>query len=115
MLGGDKRQSVEELESEIKKIQERQEKYGTQTEESLIIMERLQRRLDFARHKEAPKPILKGSTLLEDTIYLYGVDYMSTSDIKGYFERFTTNNDGEQLVVAWIDDSSCTVKFESTE
>ena len=37
----DRRQTAEDLEKEIKKIQERQEKFGTQTEESSFILERL--------------------------------------------------------------------------
>jgi Nuclear cap-binding protein subunit 3 len=50
---------------------------------------------------------------MPDQIYLYGVDYMSTFDIKTYFERFAS--DKEALVVGWINDSSCTVKFESAD
>lgn len=38
---------------------------------------------------------------------------MSTRDIVAYFERYASNK--EALVVAWINDSSCTVKFESEE
>lgn len=71
----------------------------------------LQRRLDFAKHKEAPKPIQSNSVILPQAIYLYGVDYMSTLDIKSYFERFATNKDA--LEVSWINDSSCKVVFES--
>jgi hypothetical protein len=74
---------------------------------------KLKRRLEFAKHKEAPKPIEKDSQILLDSIYLYGVDYMSTFDIKSYFERFAS--DKEALVVNWLNDSSCLVKFESEE
>jgi len=35
---------------------------------------------------------------------------MSTDDIKQYFERF-----GQSLDVKWINDSSCRVKFETTD
>lgn len=76
-------------------------------------MERLQRKLDFARHKEAPRPIEQGSTIMEDSIYFYGVDYMSTQDIKSYFERFASNI--EALELTWLNDSSCKIKFESTD
>lgn len=38
---------------------------------------------------------------------------MSTFDIKSYFERFATEKDA--LVVNWLNDSSCLVKFESEE
>ena len=76
-------------------------------------MERLQRKLDFARHKEPPRPIETESAIVTNKIYLYGVDYMSTMDIKQYFERFATSQDA--LTVAWLNDSSCTVQFESDE
>ena len=102
--------TVEDIELEIKKLQDRQQKFGNLTEESKIRLERLQRKLDFARHKEAPKPIENDAVMNPDTLYLYGVDYMSTDDIKGYFDRF-----GENKEVIWINDSSCRVKFESEE
>lgn len=109
----ERRQTAEEIEQEIKKLKDRVEKFGTQTPESMLVIERLQRKLDFARHKEAPKPIEKESVIEEDTLYLYGVDYMSTFDIKTYFERHASNKDS--LVVSWLNDSSCKVKFESVD
>jgi len=66
--------------------------------------------LEFARHKDAPKPIEKGSVIVPDALYVYGVDYMNTFEIKTYFERYST--DKEKIIVNWINDSSCTVKFE---
>jgi hypothetical protein len=78
-----------------------------------MIMEKLTRKLEFARHKDPPKPIEKGSTVLTDAIYLYGVDYMNTFEIKSYFERYST--DKEKIEVKWINDSSCTVKLESED
>ena len=59
---------------------------------------------------EAPKPIEPDSVFNEDTLYLYGVDYMSTDDIKAHFNSF-----GEEKNVTWINDSSCRVQFESAE
>jgi len=53
--------------------------------------------------------------LMEDALYLYGVDYMSTLDIKTYFERFSTGEELDSLIVKWINDSACTVKFETVE
>lgn len=99
------------MEQEIKKLQDRQAKFGLVTEESQRILNILQRRLDFAKHKEAPKPILSDSVVIPEGILLYGVDYMSTLDIKTYFERFASNKDS--LEVSWINDSSCKVIFES--
>ncbi len=78
-----------------------------------MIMEKLTRKLEFARHKDAPKPIEKGSTVIPDAIYLYGVDYMNTFEIKTYFERYST--DKEAIEVKWINDSSCTVKLENED
>ena len=79
-------------------------------------MERLQRKLEFAKHKEPPTPLPLGSEILEDTLYLYGVDYMSTFDIKAYLERYTlSGSDKDILEVKWINDSSCTINFENAE
>ena len=78
-------------------------------------MERLQRKLEFAKHKESPTPLPLGAEIVPDSLYLYGVDYMSTNDIKTYLERYTSAGDKEALEVRWINDSSCTVKFESAE
>jgi hypothetical protein len=38
---------------------------------------------------------------------------MSTFDIKTYFERFSS--DKEALVISWLNDSACKVKFESAD
>jgi hypothetical protein len=40
---------------------------------------------------------------------------MSTLDIKTYFERYTEGPNMESLVITWLNDSACTVKFESVE
>jgi hypothetical protein len=53
--------------------------------------------------------------IVPDALYLYGVDYMSTNDIKTYLERYTSAGDKEALEVRWINDSSCTIKFETAE
>ena len=79
----------------------------------MLILERLQRRLEFAKHKDPPKAIERGAVTTPDTLYLYGVDYMSTFDIKSYFERFASTRDA--VVVNWLNDSACLVKFESIE
>jgi len=97
-------ESVEEIEKEIKKLQEREARFGTAGEESKKHVERLQRKLDFAKHMEPPKPIEEGSTFNNDTLYLYGVDYMNTDNIKNHFNGF-----GEERNVTWINDSSCRV------
>jgi hypothetical protein len=76
-------------------------------------MEKLTRKLEFARHKDAPRPIEKGSAVIPDAIYVYGVDYMNTFEIKTYFERYSSGK--EAVEVKWINDSSCTVKLENEE
>jgi hypothetical protein len=42
-------------------------------------------------------------------LYLYGTDFMSTEDVQSYFERFG------KLDIKWINDSSCSIQFESDE
>lgn len=45
-----------------------------------------------------------------DTLYLYGTDFMSTRDIKFYIGTQFPN-----IQIQWINDSSCTILFESEE
>eukprot|EP00347_Sterkiella_histriomuscorum_P000683 403374902 len=106
--------SVEDLENEIKRLQDRQQKFGGDvTDEAQKRLEKLQRRLDFARHKEAPQPILSESEISPDTLYLYGVDYMSTDDIQSYIGDQFGGESGVQIT--WINDSSCRIKFENEQ
>ena len=85
-----------------------------------------------------PAPIQFDSIILEDSLYLYGVDYMSNQDILGYFRKYKDPNappledepeDDDamnvdqgnkykkpreipgEVKVEWIDDSSCVIKF----
>lgn len=99
---------MEELEKEIQRLKDREEKFDTHTEESKKHLDRMQRKLDFTRHKEQPTPIEVESLVAEDTLYLYGVDYMNTFEIKKYFDGF-----GAEKEISWINDSSCRIKFES--
>jgi hypothetical protein len=47
---------------------------------------------------------------VEDSLYLYGTDFMSNKDLSVYVgTRFP------DVVIKWINDSSCTLKFESQE
>ena len=39
-----------------------------------------------------PAPIQFGSVILEDSLYLYGVDYMNNQDILGYFRKYKDPN-----------------------
>lgn len=59
---------------------------------------------------------MQGSEILKDSLYLYGVDFMSTDDVKQYFSRYWKNTDvpeTEAIVVTWINDSSCVIKLIS--
>jgi hypothetical protein len=75
--------------------------------------------LEWTEHKAPPLPILKDSTIQDDSIYLYGVDFMSTKDVENYFKRFSTameiEGEPSEFKVNWINDSSCTVKLPSAE
>tara|TARA_B110000305_G_C19221089_1_gene530599 strand:+ start:265 stop:468 length:204 start_codon:yes stop_codon:yes gene_type:complete len=51
----------------------------------------MKKKLEWTEHKAPPLPILEGSTILADSLYLYGVDFMSTGDVKAYFKRYTMN------------------------
>lgn len=42
--------------------------------------------LEWTEHKAPPIPIMKESVMLEDSLFLYGVDYMSTDDVRKYFQ-----------------------------
>ena len=78
-------------------------------------IQRLEKKLEWTEHKAPPIPITKGSTIISDCMYLYGVYYLSTKDVAQYFSRFTdeksTVNGLEKLKIIWINDSSCVVKF----
>jgi hypothetical protein len=41
----------------------------------------------------------------EDTLYVFGVDFLSTAGVFRHFESY------DPVSVTWIDDSSCIVKF----
>lgn len=73
----------------------------------------MEKRLEWTVHKAFPIPILLSSTILGDSLYLYGVDFMSTKDVEQYFERYSYENENqersENFKVKWINDSSCVV------
>jgi len=54
---------------------------------------------------EEKKEVGRGTERRPDTVYLYGVDNMSTRDCKNYFTRFIPK------YVEWLNDSSCNVVF----
>lgn len=45
----------------------------------------------------------------QDTLHVYGVDFLSTDKVLRYFSKFNANK------VEWLDDSSCNVVFENED
>ena len=113
--------NTSELKEKIDRMKGRFERFGEETTQRCQNKEvyRLQKRLEWTEHKAPPLPILKDSQILDDSIYLYGVDFMSTKDVENYFKRFSTAMEVEgepsEFKVNWINDSSCTVKLPSAE
>lgn len=89
-------------------MQSRQEKFGEVTEEAQGLLVKLEKKLEEQR-LSAPKQIEEDANIIEDSLYLYGIDFMSTEDVNKYFERHNPQK------VSWINDSSCTIKFETPE
>lgn len=78
----------------------------------------MQKKLEWTEHKAPPLPIMQGANIIPDSLYLYGVDFMSTDDVKAYFSRYSQiPEDVEQVEgvelfsVQWINDSSCVIKL----
>mmetsp|Transcript_18560 Transcript_18560/g.13321 ORF Transcript_18560/g.13321 Transcript_18560/m.13321 type:complete len:103 (-) Transcript_18560:594-902(-) len=69
----------------------------------------MQHRIDRLENVEPPKQIDKDAQVIQDTLYLYGTDYMSTKEIYEYLYSFPT------VTVNWINDSSCTLKLSCGE
>lgn len=55
---------------------------------------------------EKPEEIKRTAVITEDSLYLYGTDFMSTGDLKDYM-----GIQYPDIYVTWINDSSCTIKF----
>ena len=110
-----------ELKDKIERMKGRFERFGEEVIRKGQKREcyRLEKRLEWTEHKAPPVPIQVGSEILQDSLYLYGVDFMSTKDVENYFKRFSTamEVDGEasEFKVNWINDSSCVVKLPSAE
>lgn len=113
--------NTDELKDKIDRMKGRFERFGDEVVRRGQKREvhKLQKRLEWTEHKAPPLPILKDSVILEDSIYLYGVDFMSTKDVENYFKRFSTamevDEEESEFKVNWINDSSCTVKLPSAE
>lgn len=83
-----------EMKKQINKVRQRFERFGGGEGEGKLnkgqerYIERMEKRLGWLEHKRPPAPILQNSTMLMDSLYLYGVDYMSTWDIGAYFKSY---------------------------
>ena len=113
--------SVEDLRDKIQKYKERTDRFAHDDEEMERRqgkLHRMQKKLEWTEHKAPPLPIVHESVVQRDSLYLYGVDFMSTDDVKKYFARYVRKDiepvEGEEsLSVVWINDSSCVIKLQS--
>lgn len=84
----------------------RQEKFASEAPpEAEVRIENLEKRIDKLHNVSKPEEIKASAVIIEDMLYFYGTDYMSTQEIKDYFMRYP------DIEVRWINDSSCTLKF----
>ena len=114
---------VDQLQADIEKIKSRQQRFekGVEevkeeedkekqepTKESLVEIKRLERRIGQLENKEQPMDIDTDATVSETKLYLYGTDFMSTTDIKDiYMCRYP------EIQINWINDSSCVLIFNT--
>ena len=101
---------ITRINEHIDRIKHRQEKFS---EESLPQADdkinELEGRIEKLHNVAKPEEIKSSAEIIPDSLYLYGTDYMSNSDIKNYVIQ-TPN-----VKIQWINDSSCTLKFDATE
>ena len=78
------------LNQNIEKIKHRQQKFSDIGEhpDAEKRIEKLENRITRLYNSAKPEQIQESAQIYEDTLYLYGTDYMSNSDIKDYFLRF---------------------------
>jgi len=112
--------NVNELKDKIEKYKIRNERFANDedADQRREKIQRMEKKLEWTVHKAAPVPILAGSNMLGDSLYIYGVDFMSTDDVKKYFSRYSKLSDQaevdeETFKIIWINDSSCVVKLPS--
>ena len=102
---------IDWCQAEIERIRKRHERFGEDvTAESEAKIKYLEQRIKKAKNFEKPEEIKDGAEIIEDSLYLYGTDFMSTNDIKEYM-----STQFPELDIKWINDSSCTLKFKSKE
>ena len=96
------------LDDNIAKIKARQERFAEQELPNVDErIENLENRKTKLHNQAKPEEIKSEAVIIVDCLYLYGTDYMSTREIKEHFMRYPT------MHVQWINDSSCTLKFQT--
>ena len=71
---------------------------------------KLNKRITSLKAFEKPAEIQADAVIREDSLYLYGTDFMSTRDIKMY-----VGTQFPHIDIKWINDSSCTLNFPDKE
>lgn len=107
MATGSGAPKVDKIKEQIERIKRRQERFGEDVEEiSKSKINKLNKRITSLKAFEKPAEITENAIIREETLYLYGTDFMSTRDIKFYI-----GTQFPQIDIQWINDSSCTIKF----
>jgi hypothetical protein len=82
--------TVYQIKNNLERYNKRLERFGTDylSKKQQNDLNKLKKELEWVEHNCPPAPILYNSQILLDSLYLYGVDYMSTWDIHKYFSRY---------------------------
>lgn len=103
-------QRIDRITENISKIKHRQQKFAEEPmPEADTTIQQLEQRITKIHNFAKPEEIKSTAVIIEDTLYLYGTDYMSTDEINLYMYPYP------EMKVRWINDSSCTLKFNSKE
>lgn len=101
---------VERLEENISKIKHRQQKFCEEPMvEAVSKIVNLEKRIEKLHNVSKPDEIKSDAVIIENQLYLYGTDFMSTEEIRVHFMRYP------RVFVNWINDSSCTLLFSTHE
>ena len=102
---------MDRINKQMDRIRARKERFGDDVEKAAEFkLKKLNKRITSLKAYEKPAEISKDSKIIEDSLYLYGTDFMSTGDLKNYF-----GTQFPEIDIKWINDSSCTIKFTSNE
>ena len=109
MIQGTER--VKKINQQIERIKQRKERFGEEVEKvSMQKIKKLNKRITSLKAYEKPSEIKQDAEIIEDSLYMYGTDFMSTADIRNYFGTLFPKTQ-----IKWINDSSCTIQFQSKE